>query len=74
MENYPAIAILVKYGKALAICVAALPLLAALCAVAVLGAHWGVIVAGVVAGALAGLLFKALVELTVIITDMLLPR
>lgn len=74
MENYPAIAILVKYGKALAICVAVLPVLAALCAFFAAGAHWGVIVAGVVAGALAGLLFKTLVELTVIITDMLLPR
>ena len=74
MENYPAIAILVKYGKTLAALVAVLPLLAAACAVATLGAHWIVIAAGVVVGALAGLLFKALVELTVIITDMLLPK
>jgi hypothetical protein len=74
MENYPAIAILVKYGKALAAAVAVLPVLASLCAVAAFDMHWSVIAAGVVAGALAGLLFKALVELTVIITDMLLPK
>ena len=74
MENYPAIAILVKYGKALSVCVAVLPVLAALCVIATLGAHWIVLAAGVAAGALAGLLFKALVELTVIITDMLLPK
>jgi hypothetical protein len=74
MENYPAIAILVRYGKVLAAGVALVPVLAALCAVVTLGVHWGWVAAGVAAGALVGLLFKALVELTVIITDMLLPK
>lgn len=74
MENYPAIAILVKHGKALAILVAVLPILAALCAMGALGMHWIVLVAGVVVGAIAGFLFKVMVELTVIITDMLLPK
>ena len=74
MENYPAIAILVKHGKALAVLVAVLPVLAALCAAGVLGMHWSVVVAGVVVGLIAGFLFKVMVELTVIITDMLLPK
>ena len=74
MENYPAIAILVKHGKALAVLVALLPLLGSLCLVASVGMHWSVILAGLVAGALAGFLFKVMVELTVIITDMLLPK
>lgn len=74
MENYPAIAILVKHGKALAILIAVLPVLAALCAVGVLGMHWGVIVAAIVVGVIAGFLIKVMVELTLIITDMLLPK
>jgi len=41
--------------------VALVPVLAALCAVATLGVHWGWVAAGVAAGALIGLLFKALV-------------
>jgi len=74
MENYPAIAILVKYGKALAAVVALLPVLAALCAVGAFSLHWSWIAVGVVAGLLAGFLVKVMVELTVIITDMLLPK
>ena len=73
--NYPAIAILVKHGKALAAAVAVLPVLAALCVVGVFGMHWSIVVAGVIVGVLAGFLFKVMVEdITVIITDMLLPR
>jgi hypothetical protein len=74
MENYPAIAILVKHGKALAILIAVLPVLAALCAVGALGMHWSVIVAAAVLGVIAGFLIKVMVELTLIITDMLLPK
>ena len=74
MENYPAIAILVKHGKALAILIAVLPVLAALCAVGALGMHWSVIVAAAVVGVIAGFLIKVMVELTLIITDMLLPK
>ena len=74
MENYPAIAILVKYGKALAALVAVLPVLAVLCAVAAFGLHWAWIAVGAGVGLLAGFLFKLLVELTLIITDMLLPK
>jgi len=74
MENYPAIAILVKHGKALAAAVAVLPVLAALCAVGAFGLHWAWVAVGIVAGLLAGFLFKVLVELTLIITDMLLPK
>jgi len=74
MENYPAIAILVKHGKTLAAVVAVLPVLASLFAVGALGMHCGVVVAGIVVGLLAGFLFKVMVELTVIITDMLLPK
>jgi len=74
MENYPAIAILVKHGTALAAVVAILPVIGALCAVGAFGLHWGWIVAGLVTGLLAGFLVKVLVELTLIITDMLLPK
>jgi hypothetical protein len=74
MENYPAIAILVKHGKLLAAVVALLPVLGALCAVGAFGLHWAWVVVGIVAGALAGFLVKVMVELTVIITDMLLPK
>ena len=74
MENYPAIAILVKHGKALAVVVAVLPVLASLYAIGAFGMHWSVVIAGVVVGALAGFLFKVMVELTLIITDMLLPK
>ena len=74
MENYPAIAVLVKHGKALAVIVALLPILASLCAVTAVGMHWSVVIAGVIAGLLAGFLFKVMVELTLIITDMLLPK
>jgi hypothetical protein len=74
MENYPAIAILVKHGKMLAVLVAVLPLLASLCLATAVGMHWSVVVAGLVVGALAGFLFKVMVELTLIITDMLLPK
>jgi hypothetical protein len=74
MENYPAIAILVKHGKALAVLVAVLPIFAALGAMIAFGMHWSVVVAGVVVGVLAGFLFKVMVELTLIITDMLLPK
>jgi hypothetical protein len=74
MENYPAIAILVKHGKLLAALVAVLPVLGALCAVGGFGLHWAWMAVGIVAGALAGFLVKVMVELTVIITDMLLPK
>ena len=74
MENYPAVAFLVNHGKALAALVAAAPVLAALAAVVFAGVHWSWVVAGLAVGALAGLLIKALAEVTVIITDMLLPK
>ena len=74
MEDYPAIAFLVRYGAALSVAVTVLPIVAALFCVAAIGMHWAVIVAGVVLGLLAGFMMKVIVELTVIITDMLLPK
>ena len=74
MENYPAIAFLVRHGRALAVMVALVPVLAALAGVAAFGLHWAVVIAGVVVGLLAGFLVKVMMELTIIITDMLLPK
>ena len=73
MENYPAVGILVNHGKWLATLVALGAVLAALIAV-LLGAHWLWLIAGLGLGALGALLIKALSEMTVIITDMLLPK
>lgn len=74
MENYPAVAFIVKFGFWLALLVALAPLAAAACAVFGLGAHWAWLPVGLGAGALGGLLMKAVAEITVIITDMLLPK
>ena len=74
MEKYPAVGIMVKYGAALAGLIAAAPVLFALWAVFAAGAPAVWIAVGLFAGGLGGLLMKTLTELTVIITDMLLPQ
>lgn len=73
MENYPAVAFIVKFGTWLALLVAAAPVAAAACAVG-LGAHWAWLPVGLGVGLLGGLLMKTMVEITTIITDMLLPK
>jgi len=74
MENYPAVAFIVRYGHLLALLVALAPVAGTACAVFGLGAHWAWLPVGLGAGALGGLLMKAVAEITVIITDMLLPK
>jgi hypothetical protein len=74
MENYPAVALVVKFGTWLALLVAAAPVAAAVCAVFGLGAHWAWLPVGLGVGALGGLLMKTVGELTTIIADMLLPK
>jgi hypothetical protein len=74
MENYPAVALVVKFGTWLALFVAAAPVAGAACAVFGLGAHWAWLPVAIGVGALGGLLMKTMVEITTIITDMLLPK
>ena len=73
MENYPAIRFIVERGNALAIAIGVLPLLGAV-ALAVLGVHWLVLVAGLVATAVVYFLMRSYVELVRVIADMLLPK
>ena len=75
MENYPAVAFLVKYGKWIAVLTGLAPVAAVLVAMVFCTTlHWGWLVAAVGLGAFAGLLMKAFVELIQIIVDMLLPQ
>ncbi len=74
MEKYPAVSIMVKFGAVIAGLIAAAPVALALWAVLGFGAPPVWIVVAVAVGGLGGLLMKTLTELTVIITDMLLPQ
>jgi len=73
MDQYPAIRFIVERGNLLAIVIGVLPLLGAV-ALAVLGLHWFVLVAGVVAAAVVYFLMRSYVELVRVIADMLLPK
>jgi hypothetical protein len=74
MENYPAVAFMVKYGKWIAVLTALAPLAAALVVMIFCSLHWGWLIAAVGLGAFGGLMMKAFVELIQIIVDMLLPQ
>jgi hypothetical protein len=73
MDQYPAIRFIVERGNLLAIVIGILPLLGAV-ALAVLGLHWFVLVAGAVAAAVVYFLMRSYVELVRVIADMLLPK
>jgi hypothetical protein len=74
MEQYPAVAWMVRYGRQMSIVVAAAPLVCAL--IGVLAYDWVLptVLAGVGVGLLLGFAFRTFAELTQIIADMLLPQ
>ena len=75
MENYPAVAFLVKCGKWIAVLTGFAPVVAVIVAMIFCTTlHWAWLVVAVGIGAFAGLLMKAFVELIQIIVDMLLPQ
>jgi hypothetical protein len=73
VNRYPVVDLLVARGPAIAIAVAALPLVAAIIAVAV-GQPWWLLIVAIVVGAVLYLLMKSYVEVVTIIADMLLPK
>jgi hypothetical protein len=73
MNRYPVVDLLVARGPAIAIAVAALPLVAAIIAVA-FGQPWWLLIVAIVVGAVLYLLMKSYVEVVTIIADMLLPK
>jgi hypothetical protein len=74
MDQYPTINKIVEHGDAIAPAVAVLPLLGALSAFFILGAHWLVLAAGAVGSVVLLFLMKSFVELVRVISDMLLPK
>jgi hypothetical protein len=73
MENYPTIALILKWGEPLSAVLAALLPLGALLLV-LQGASWLVLVAGIVAGGVAYGLLRSYVEVLRVIADTLIPR
>jgi hypothetical protein len=73
MDQYPIIKLIVERGTVLAAAIGALPLLGGL-ALAALGVHWFVLVAGAVGSAVVYFLMRSYVELVRVIADMLLPK
>jgi hypothetical protein len=73
MENYPTIALILKWGEPLSAVLAALLPLGALLLV-LQGASWLVLVAGIVARAVAYGLLRSYVEVLRVIADTLIPR
>jgi hypothetical protein len=73
MENYPTIALILKWGEPLSAVLAALIPLGALLFV-LQGASLLVLVAGIVAGVVAYALLRSYVEVLRVIADTLIPR
>lgn len=74
MEQYPAVRLMVRHGRWLAVLVGlALPVLGVL-GVILGGLNWLWFVAAVPAGVFLGFAFRTFAELTQIIADMLLPQ
>jgi len=74
MENYPAVAIMVKHGARISIATGIAPVAAALILMIFCTYHWGWLIAAIGIGLFAGFLMKVFVELVQIIVDMLLPQ
>jgi hypothetical protein len=74
MENYPAVAFMVKHGKWIAVLTALLPIATAIALMIFCALHWSWLIAAMGLGAFGGLMMKAFVELIQIIVDMLLPQ
>jgi len=71
--HYPAITFLVRFGKAFAILLGALPLVAGLVAFA-LGYSWWLLAAGILVSPIVFLIAASYVEMARIIADTLMPR
>ncbi|MBL4722076.1 MAG: hypothetical protein JKY20_13230 [Alphaproteobacteria bacterium] len=74
MEEYPAVAIMVKHGNWISLGTGVAPLVAALVVMTFCSLHWGWLIVAIAAGVFAGFLMKVFVELVRIIVDMLLPQ
>jgi hypothetical protein len=74
MENYPAVAIMVKHGTRIAIATGMAPITVALIIMYFCAFQWGWLFAAIGIGLFAGFLMKVFVELVQIIVDMLLPQ
>ena len=73
MGNHPAVAFLLRHGKALAIAVGLGVAFAPVLGAALAGWQWPWALAGVGAGAFAGFLVRVLADLARLVVDMLLP-
>ena len=74
MENYPAIAFIVKYGKTLAIVVGVLPPILLGQLLFAIGLHWGWSLLMLALIPLAYLVARGGIELVMVVADMLLPK
>ena len=74
MDNYPAVRFLTTHGDRAAFVVALAPLLLVVLGVALADWHWIWLVMALAGGAFIGFMFRAFVELTRIIAEMLLPQ
>ncbi|MFT6581968.1 MAG: hypothetical protein ACJAU6_002409 [Alphaproteobacteria bacterium] len=74
MENYPAVALMVKHGTRIAIATGLAPVVAIAIIMIFCTLHWGWLVAAIGLGVSAAFLMKVFVELVQIIVDMLLPQ
>ena len=74
MEQYPAVRFLTRHGDRAAILVGLAPPILALAGLAAADWHWIWLLIAIVAGGFLGFMFRAFVELTRIIAEMLLPQ
>jgi hypothetical protein len=74
MDQYPTIRLLVERGDAVALVIAALPIVGGIALFALIPLHWSMLVVGVVASLVLLLIMKSYVELVRVIADMLLPK
>ncbi len=74
MEQYPAVAFMVRHGNILAVLAGLAPVILVATGVALGGWHWGWGIAGMTAGIGVGFGVRVFAELVRIIVDMLLPQ
>jgi hypothetical protein len=74
MEQYPAVAFLVRHGNILAVIAGLAPVILVAAGIALGGWHWSWGLAGIGAGVALGFGVRVFAELVRIIVDMLLPQ
>ena len=74
MEQYPAVAFIVKHAKPLALLISLLPPIGIALLLHAAGFHWGWSAAALVLLPLTYLIARSYVELVTLIADMLLPK